>query len=248
LLQSSSVSLYDVIRFAEIEWQWMTRLDEFIQNGAYLDFHTTMTSKEWVYYQRAMRSLARIAAPEIARRLPVPRGARTLLDIGGSHGYYSVMLCRQHAGLRATVLDLPQAIIAAAPLLAQEGMGDRVVHWPGDVLAEDLGSEAYDVVFIAQLLHHFDSATNRVLMQRIARALRPGGYLMILEAIRPALTSTGSQVEQLLSLYFAFTSQSSTWSTGEVSGWQQEAGLKPKRILRFLKMPGIGAYIAVKPK
>jgi hypothetical protein len=51
-----------------------------------------------------------------------------MLDIGGSHGYHSVVICRRHPGLRSVVLDLPQAIRHAAPLLADEGMGDRVVH------------------------------------------------------------------------------------------------------------------------
>jgi len=248
LLESSPVSLYDAILFAEVEWNWMTHLGEFIQSGTPLDFHTTMTPNEWACYQRAMRSLASFAAPEVAQRLPVPRGARDMLDIGGSHGYYSVAICRRHKGLRAIVLDLPQAITYAAPLLAKERMGDRVMHWAGNVLVEDLGTEVYDLVFIAQLIHHFDSATNRVLMQRIGRALRPGGCLAILEAIRPPATRTSSQVENLLSLYFAFTSRSSTWSSDEIAAWHHDAGLQRKRILHFLKMPGIGAYIALKPQ
>ena len=41
------------------------------------------------------------------KRMPVPDGARDMLDIGGSHGYLSVAVCRRHPELRATVLDLP---------------------------------------------------------------------------------------------------------------------------------------------
>jgi tRNA A22 N-methylase len=50
----------------------------------------------------------------------VPRGARDLLDIGGSHGYYSVALCRRHPTLRAVILDLPQAVVHAETILASE--------------------------------------------------------------------------------------------------------------------------------
>jgi hypothetical protein len=71
----------------------------------------------------------------------------------GSHGYWSVALCRRHAQLRSTVLELPQAIRHAAPLLAREEMGDRVVHRAGDALTDDLGTDAYDLVFLAAVTH-----------------------------------------------------------------------------------------------
>jgi hypothetical protein len=47
-------------------------------------------------------------------------------------GYFSVAICRRYPELRATVLDLPEAIKHAAPLLAKEGMRDRVSHRAGN--------------------------------------------------------------------------------------------------------------------
>jgi len=66
-----------------------------------------------------MRALASGSASEVARRTPVPKGARDMLDIGGSHGYYSVALCRRHPGLRAVILDLSEAVKHAEPILAR---------------------------------------------------------------------------------------------------------------------------------
>ena len=45
-----------------------------------------------------MRSVASSWAAEVGRRTPVPKGAKDLLDIGGSHGLLSVELCRRHPG------------------------------------------------------------------------------------------------------------------------------------------------------
>lgn len=98
--------------------------------------------------------------------VPVPNGATEMPDIGGSHGYFSVAICRRHPGLRATVLDLPSAIEHAAPLLDAEGMSDRVQLVAGDALADDLDAKAYDVVFLMSLVHHFDEAANRALAER----------------------------------------------------------------------------------
>jgi SAM-dependent methyltransferase len=169
-----------------------------------------------------------------------------MLDIGGSHGYYSVALCRKHEKLRAVILDLPQAVEHAAPLLAAEGMGDRVVHRAGNALEEDLGTDAYDLVLVAQLVHHFSEAQNRDLAARIARALRPGGVYAVLDEFRPRTAKDAGQVGALLEFYFALTSQSGTWAVEEIAAWQRRAGLAPRKAIRFRTVPGVGVQAAVK--
>ncbi len=247
LLKDQPQSLHDVVLLRFVDWQWLTHLEDFIVTGQPLDIHRDMPPDHWELYQRGMRSLASAAVAEMVRRTPVPKGARDMLDIGGSHGYYSVALCRRYPGLRAVILDLPSAVEHAAPILAQEGMGDRVVHRAGNVLTDDLGSEAYDLVLMAQLVHHFDEPTNRALVRRIATALRPGGYLVIQEAIRRQSPTEGGQAGALLDLYFALTSESGTWSFAEMASWQRDAGLIPRKPIRFRMLPGVGEQVAVKP-
>ena len=247
LLKDAPQSLHDNMLFRFMEWDFISHYDEFIRTGVPLDVHQNVTSDEqWGIYQRGMRSLAALAAPEVARRTPVPGGARDMLDIGGSHGYNAVVLCRRHPGLRAVILDLPEAVAQAAPILAKEGMGDRVVHRPGNALTDDLGTDAWDVIFIAQLVHHFDDETNRSLARRVARALRPGGVYVIHEAIRADSPTQGGQLGALLDLFFALTSQSGTWSLEEMADWQRQAGLEPKKPIRFRTAPGLAQQAAVK--
>jgi SAM-dependent methyltransferase len=125
-------------------------------------------------------------------------------------------------------------------------MGERVVHRPGNALTDDLGTEAWDVIFVSSLVHHFDDATNRALAKRIARALRPGGVFVIQELNRPASPSHAGQIGALLDLYFAVTSRSGTWSFAEMADWQREAGLEPLKPVRFVTVPGVGQQAAVK--
>jgi SAM-dependent methyltransferase len=136
----------------------------------------------------------------------------------------------------------------AAPLLAREGMGDRVVHRAGNVLTDDLGTEAWDVVLVSSLVHHFDDATNRALAKRIARALRPGGVYVIQELYRAGSPREAGQIGALLDLYFALTSEAGTWSFEEMADWQREAGLKPRKPIKFLTAPGNGQQSAVKKR
>ena len=99
-----------------------------------------MTDEEWGIYQRGMRSGIALPANWVARNLPLPKTARAMLDIGGSHGFFSVAICRRYPQLHSTILELPHAIKHAAPLLEKEEMGDRIVYREGDVLTADLGT------------------------------------------------------------------------------------------------------------
>jgi SAM-dependent methyltransferase len=247
LVRESPHSIADKLLMQFLEWEWMERAEDYVRTGEPLELHATMTDEEqWDLYQRGMRAMANAFAGEAVRRMPVPKGASEMLDIGGSHGYYSVALCRRHEGLRSTILDLPQAIEHAAPLLAAEGVGDRVVHRAGDALTEDLGSDAYDLVLTAQLVHHFSEAENRKLAARVARALRPGGVYAVLDGFRPRTAKDAGQMGALLEFYFALISQSGTWAPEEISDWQRRAGLSPRRPLHFRTAPGVGIQAAVK--
>lgn len=192
LLKDAAMSLHDNILFQYLEWKLIESSEEYLRTGQPLEIHGRLTPEEWGLYQRGMRAIAGTNAREVVRRTPVPKGATTLLDIGGSHGYYSVALCRKHPGLRATVLDLPQAIKHARPILEAEKMGDRVQHRAGDVLKTDLGEALYDAVIISSLVHHFDDATNAALMKRIARALKPGGWVSSIDYIRQDTPNEGT--------------------------------------------------------
>lgn len=248
LAPDSPVSLHESLLYRYLEWDWIGRLDDYLRSGEPLHIHREMTREQWDLYQRGMLAVARLSAAELVRRAPVPRGARDMLDLGGSHGFSSVALCRRHPGLRAVVFDLPEAVEHAAPLLAAQGMGERVVHRTGNALTEDFGTDRYDFILVSQLVHHFDEATNRDLVQRLARALRPGGVLAILELLRRSSPQEGGQLGGLLDLYFALTSESGTWTFDAMADWARGAGLRPRRTLRFRTMPGLGLQAAARPR
>ncbi len=247
LLQASPSSLRDIILFRDVNWEWMLLLEEFVRTGKPVDIHGTMNAAEWGLYQRGMRNVAGLGVDETVRSTPVPPGARDMLDIGGSHGYYSVAFCRRYPSLRSTILDLPEAVEHAAPILAKEGLGDRVKHRAGNALTDDLGVEAYDFIFMAQVVHLFDEAANRELTKKIARALRPGGHFVIQDVLRRKSPTEGGQSAALLDLFFVLTANAGLWSFDEMASWQSEAGLSPRKPIRFLTLPGIGEQVGLKP-
>lgn len=241
LVRDAPRSVSDYLRFNVLQWDWLGRSEAFLRTGAPIDVHAELDAAGWDSYQRAMRCLARLSAAEVARRVPVPRGARSLLDIGGANGVYAAALCQRHAGLRATILDLPPALAANAAALAAD---PRLTLRAGDVREAELGRAAFDVIFVANVLHHFDAATNRDLIGRAARALRPGGVLVIQEGLRVAATRADRQFGALGGFFFALTSAAGVWSAAEMVAWQRAAGLHPLPPRRLRTAPGQGLLAA----
>jgi SAM-dependent methyltransferase len=145
---------------------------------------------------------------------------------------------------RATI-KLLNALVGAGYLRAKRERYS-VVHRVGNALTDDLGTEAWNLVFISQLAHHFDDATNRDLVRRAARALRPGGILAIQDVLLPTV-GKDPELSLLADLYLSNTSQSGSRSFEEMADWQRAAGLVPRKPVRFRSLPGFGQQAAIRP-
>ena len=248
VLGDSPQSLRDwLLEQNDLEFAWLDSAEDYVRTGRPIEMHEVMDDEQWGLYQRGMRAVAGVSAGEVARRVPVPKRARRMLDIGGSHGYYSVKICRRHKKLQSTILDLPEAVKHARPLVEREGMGDRVVHRAGNALTDDLGESQFDLVFMANVAHHFSDEENRDLARRVARALNPGGVYAILDFERPESPEKAGQLGTLGDLFFALTSASGTWSFDEMEVYQTEAGLVRPKTMRLRTLPGGGIQAAFKP-
>ncbi|MBL8824099.1 MAG: methyltransferase domain-containing protein [Planctomycetia bacterium] len=238
LLKSSDSNLVEKLRFQIMEWNWVAKLEDYVRSGKPLDIHESATKVEWERYQEGMRDLSINAARELSGKLPMPAGATAMLDIGGSHGLYSIELCKRYPSLSSTILDLPGAIESASAIAKRYDQTGRVKYEAGNALADDLGTARYDLVLINNLVHHFSAEQNRMLAAKVARTLKPGGVYAIGDLIRAEKPGEGGVVASTLSLYFSLTSSSGNWSSTEMSSWQQAAGLVPVKTISLMSLPG----------
>ena len=245
LLKESECNLISKLRFQLAEWNWLGKLEDYLRTGKPLDAHDAL-DLNWQIYQEGMRDLSFNAAKELAGKIPVPAGATRMLDIGGSHGLYSIALCERHSKLNSTILELPNAINDASAIARRYDKTGRVKHLPGNALTDDLGEAQFDLVMINNVVHHFSAEQNTSLAAKVARALKPGGLYAIGDMIRAEKPGEGGVVASTFGLYFSLTSASGNWSTSEMQSWQTSAGLKPDKVLALMALPGWKMVIAKK--
>ena len=105
-------------------------------------------------------------------------GRRTMLDVGGGPGTYSVLLTERFPGLRSEVIELPGVATVARELVAAAGASGRVVLRDGDYHSADFGF-GKDVVLMSGMFHRETGRACRDLIARAAACLSPGGLLVV---------------------------------------------------------------------
>jgi hypothetical protein len=225
------------LAYGSAQWGFIGHLDQVLEGGAGIDFHAHQTPEEWRAYQAAMLETARAFAPFVARKTPVPAGARSCLDVAGSHGLVGGLLCMEHPGMRSTVLDRGEAL-ASAHLLGQgEPWYRHVTFREGDLLRGPLGEAEHDVVLLCNILHHFSPETNRDILRRAHAALKPGGTLAIFDIETPEPSAPAEAAADSLALFFRITSTSRCFGGRDYVTWLEGASYQAPRVLRSLRLP-----------
>lgn len=238
MLRKGPLPLTGFAEFNYLSWEWIGKLEEVVRSGRGLHVHSSMQEKSaWESYQRAMSESARFEAPLVAPSVPVKEGAVRLLDIGGSHGLFGAMICRLHPGLRSEVLDLPQAIEHGMKLAREAGIDDIVTHRAGDALTDELGTD-YDVIFLANIVHHFEPQQNLALLRRAKDALTPSGTVAIWEGEQPAREAEPDIFGDAFALYFRITSTSRVYTAEEYVRWLSATGYEDVQVSRLPMSPG----------
>lgn len=104
--------------------------------------------------------------------------ARSLLDVAGGTGAYSITLAQQNPNLNATIIDFPNVVDVARRYVGEAGMDDRIALVGGDALETEWPGDQ-DVVLMSYLLSAVGEADIPVLLDKAMVSLKPGGRLVI---------------------------------------------------------------------
>jgi SAM-dependent methyltransferase len=206
-------------------------------------YYDEFTDADWKMYVMGMRDLAKLLIPRVLSRIALNREPRLLLDVGGSHGLYSIECCRRYPGLRAVVMDYAQALRYTAELVKEVGMEDRIVLLEGDFLKVPF-LRGSDAVLLFNIIHGLREDANRELISRAVDALAPGGKLFILDQMAQGRGS--SQLSRFVTVTVGINLLNeiggTVYTPDQVIGW---CGETPARHVR-LGLPGVSMVVATR--
>jgi len=227
LASASSRDFSGMVRFDALSWDAWGKLEDAVRDGrpARVPDMYQQDEAETAIFINAMDSLvkARGDAEAVADLLELSQ-ARRLLDIGPGPATYPIALCRRYPELHATLYDLPGTLRVTERYVAGSEVAARMECVAGDY-RRDAVPGGHDVIFLSNIIHGEDHATNQALVEKLSGALVPGGRLVIKDHIlggSRAETDAGT----VFSLLMLLTTEGGRCYTREdVTGWFERGGL-----------------------
>ncbi len=180
----------------------------------------------WIEFAHSTREIALQQGREIAGFAKRSNARATrILDVGCGSGGVGFGFLLGDPTTTVTAVDSAEVIAVASELAKELRIIDRVSLRCMDILGgETFGDGAFDVVIAASLVHLFDSATNKALINKIAQALPVGGTIFLNDIIADDESQTAVypllfSIEMLLR-----TPGGMAYTLPEISSWLQEAG------------------------
>jgi SAM-dependent methyltransferase len=108
----------------------------------------------------------------------------TLVDVAGGHGLLIRTILRANRKLRGILFDLPHVTAGAPALLRSGGFADRCRIVSGDFFASV--PEGGDAYIMKHIIHDWDDERAVQILKNCHRAMRPGGIVLIVDAVIPS--------------------------------------------------------------
>lgn len=140
-------------------------------------------SPVWVAFARSMAPMMMMAAERLAEIVVgKERHAVKVLDIAAGHGLFGIAVLRTNPKAEVTAVDWKSVLEVALENANKFGVADRYKTLAGSIFDVDIGTE-YDLILLPNFLHHFDDPTIEQLLNKLHRALKPGGRVATLEFV-----------------------------------------------------------------
>lgn len=144
-----------------------------------------------------------IAFPE-ALPIVFAEKPKTMLDIGGNTGKWSLACCRYNPDVKMTIVDLPGQANVAKKNAAEAGFADRIDFSMGNILDDTTKlPENPDAVWMSQFLDCFSLKQIVKILKKVYEAATPETNVFVLEPLWDKQRFEASSYSlQATSLYF----------------------------------------------
>jgi len=178
--------------------------------------------KEALFYD-GMERVSDAENPLIAASYEFPASG-TVADVGGRYGGLLLEVLRANPGLRGVLLDKPEEV--AKHRLDVPDLEGRWEVVGGDFYA---AVPQADVIVLKRIIHNLDDGDSVRLLRNCREALRPGGTVLVVDAIVPAGRAPHQSKAMDFMMLAAMTGQER--AEAELGPLLAEAGLRQTRLI-----------------
>jgi hypothetical protein len=222
-------------------------LDQTIRDGKPVEIGSAWFDRHpgsWDRYHENLRAVAGLIAGEMVKRAKLPDHARRLIDIGGSHGLYSVRFCQRYPELKATILDWKQARPIAEKTIAAHGLQDRITFTEGDAVTGDIGN-TYDVALLFNFIRVLAPPEAIAVLKKTRNALNKNGIILVADQFCTSMPTPFAKMNALLIvLELLNATPGKPYSASEAKQMLVEAGFVNPREISLRRSPGISIIAA----
>jgi O-methyltransferase domain/Dimerisation domain len=138
--------------------------------------------EESAVFDRAMTSFSNLATAAVVKAYDFG-GFETLVDVAGGHGLLLSEILRANPRLRGVLFDQPHVIEGASAFLSSKDLSERCEAAGGDFFESvPAGADCY---VMKHIIHDWDDERAVSILKNVARAMRDGGRLLIVEMVLP---------------------------------------------------------------
>jgi 3-hydroxy-5-methyl-1-naphthoate 3-O-methyltransferase len=185
-------------------------------------------------------------ASRAAREALPPRlrsRVKRVLDVAAGSAAWSLAWAAADPEVKVTVVDFPEVFEVARRYTGRFGTTDRYEFKPGNLRKVSFGKEKYDLVILGHICHSEGAKWSQKLIEKSAKALAPGGLLLIGEMI-PNDKRTGPVQPLLFGINMLVnTEEGDVFTLAEYKAWMTAAGLSS---IRRIGPEGVGVIVGEK--
>jgi len=143
-------------------------------------FDYCQTDKEFAEaFNGAMTAFSAAAAAAVTEAYDFS-GIRKLVDVGGGHGYLLAAILKCNPHLRGGIMDLPDVVAGATPLLKAAGLEERVELTGGSFFDAVPPADAY---ISKNIVHDWDDEHSIKLLKNMRQAMQGQGKVLLVEIV-----------------------------------------------------------------
>ena len=158
---------------------------------------------------------------------------KRVLDVAAGSAAWSLAWAVADPEVRVTALDFEEVFPVMRRFTDAFGVTDRYEFLAGNLRKTNFGREKYDLVILGHICHSEGARHSAKLIEKSARALRPGGLLLIAEMV-PNDKRTGPLMPLLFGINMLVnTAAGDVFTLAEYREWMRAAGLSSIRKLDF---------------